>query len=130
MTLETCDWLVCRALLHVVNTVHMVLIWATLFFPPELECRHRHSATHMQMHTDKHGDKYTQYIRTHTRTLTYAEMQKHTLEPSEQHVFFSLRSLYSLIPALWLSDPTMAYSGWLLLQLIASHGQCALIELP
>lgn len=33
MTLETCDWLEYETLLHVVNTVHMVLIWV-LFFPP------------------------------------------------------------------------------------------------
>lgn len=112
-------WLESRVWLHVVNIQY---IWFRFGFP---EQRHRHSATHINM--KKYG------CRTCIHTLIYADAV-HTgckvISPEQHFFFLPVRSLYSLTPGRWLSDPTMAYSWWLLLQLIGIRSQCALIEWP
>lgn len=103
-----------RVWLHVVNIQY---IWFRFGFP---EQRHRHSATHINM--KKYG------CRTCIHTLIHADAE--VISPEQLFFFLPERSLYSLIPGHWLPDPTMAYSWWLLLQLIGSRSQCALIEWP
>lgn len=103
-------------------TVHMVPIWV-----PRTE-------TQAFSHTHKHEEIWLQNMHTHAhpcRCCTHW-MQSHLSRAAFFLIFFSLPlgSLYSLIPAHWLSDPTMAYSWWLLLQLIGSRSQRALIEWP
>ena len=108
------------------------------FLFSKLERRHRHSAphTHTRRCTRTNTEKYehpNMRAHTHTHEILNAEVQiLYTLwqiSPSRAKCL-PLTSLYLLIPALWLPDPTMALSWWLLLELIGSHGQRALIELP
>lgn len=89
MTLETCDWLESGALLHVVNTVHVVLIRDYVFLSPER--RHRHATAHIntlvQANVDERAREACTRALVHTSYLSRAAS-------------FSFTSLYSVIPAL------------------------------